>query len=347
MTPLAWVSARDSSSRRVYLDSLGTVSGLSWSSTYPGGDASASCTLVVDPNLYSEALVPGASFGVTLGVLDVFGPGYLTTPGVSRDGRQIGATGKAAELKHFAAVAPTTGNAYALAEVIDAALTRGLSIVRGTLPATPTGMTAATGSVTLAEALDAVTLGNGERWVVRDGVLLAEATPPAKVLRAVLREDPGRTVDTYATAVVVLYLNSGAGGAAAAVVVQGGSQGKGQREVTLDLTDKGAFTTGNATTFGQNYLARLNTRTAFAGRMELAQGDVYDGTNPVDNRLLRAGQQLSLEVANPDRQGEVFGTSVVVTAGEWQVDGLTGTAALTPLETDPDDLAEALTRVRS
>lgn len=341
-TPLVWTAARDGG-RRVYLDQLGTVGDLTWSSTYPGGDASARCVLNCDPYLYSEALMPGSQFGVTFGGFEVWGPGYLTTPAVSGEGRRLGATGRAAELKWFWAVAPTTGNAYALAEVIDAAITRGLVITRGTLPATPTGMTAATGSVRLLDAIERVTLGQGQRWVIRDGILLAEASPPSKLLRAVIREDPGRTVDSYATAVVVRYVNS-VGAVVSAVVVQGGSQGRGQREVTLDLTDKGQFTTANATTYGQNYLARLNTRTAFAGRLSIAQGDLYDGSSPVDTRLIRAGQQLSLEVANPDRQGEVIGTTVVVTVGEWEVDGLTGAASMTPLETEPDDIAEALTR---
>lgn len=208
--PEVWTSTPDDSgSDRIYLGMLGDVSGLRYSSAFPGGSKALSCTLDVDPLFTHRALTPGRDVGVTCGAEETW-LGQLNAPVINDDGtRGITADGDAATAGHFVALGLSTHNALNPNEVIDAARVSGRhSRLRrvDTLPVA-SGQIAPDGAFMMDEALTQAANAAGQRWrvdldrVIRFYPSAGDGT--TMLLRA--RQDVGRTMDGFVTRLDAVY----------------------------------------------------------------------------------------------------------------------------------------------
>lgn len=205
----------DNSSDRIYLDELGTVSGLRYSSIFPGGSKALSCVLDVDPLYTHRALTPGRDVGVTCGAAEAW-LGQLNAPVVNPDGsRAITADGDAATAQHFMALGLATHNALNPNEAIDAATLSGRHSRFhrvGALTVTD-GLYAFDGSFGLDEALTQAANAAARRWRVDLDRAIRfypfDGDGTELLLRA--RQDIGRTMDGFVTRLDAVYIDAATG----------------------------------------------------------------------------------------------------------------------------------------
>lgn len=200
---------------RVYLDQLGRVSGLRYSSSYSGGSKALSCVLDVDPLFTHRALSPGRDLGATVGADDIW-LGTLNDPTLNDDGsRGITADGDGAATQHFVALGLASHNALDVNEVIDAARLSGRhSRFRrvDTLPV-PDGAFAADGSFMMDETLAQNANAAGKRWrvdldrVIRFYPLDGDGT----VLQLRARHEVPRTMEGLVTRLDAVYIDAATG----------------------------------------------------------------------------------------------------------------------------------------
>lgn len=214
--PLLWTSAPDSDGTdRIYLDSLGAVTGLRVSHQYPGGCKAVSCTLRVSPDFTHRALTPGRDVGVTAGADDVW-LGTLNVPAVGADGsRDLTADGDSVATSRFVALGLGTHNALNPNEVVDAAALSGRhSRFRrvDTLPV-PDGQLADDGKFMMDEALTQAANAAGKRWRVDlDRVVRFYPTDgDGTVLVLHARQDVGRTLDGMPTRLDAAFVDAETG----------------------------------------------------------------------------------------------------------------------------------------
>lgn len=201
---MVWTSNPDADGTdRIYLDQLGTVSGLRYSSQWPGGAKDLSCRLSVPPEFSHRALSPGRDIGVTVGAEDGW-LGTLLTPRTAPDGsREITGEGDSAATAHFVALGLETHNALNVNEVIDAAQLSGRhSRFRrvDTLPV-PDGQQAEDGSFMMNEALLQAANASGQRWRIDSDRVIRFYDYAGDGSRLILhaRSDVARTLEGLAT----------------------------------------------------------------------------------------------------------------------------------------------------
>lgn len=212
--PQVWTSTPDrDGTDRIYLETLGSISGLRYSSSFPGGSLGLSCTLAVDPLLSHRALTPGRDAGVTVGAEDVWS-GTLNAPTVADDGRRsITADGDAGTPQHFIALGLATHNALNINEVIDAATLSGrhsrLRRPAALLPVAD-GLFAVDGAFTMDEALTQAASSVSKRWRIDPDRVIRfyplEGDGSRLLLHA--RQDIGRTLDGFVTRLDAVYIDS-------------------------------------------------------------------------------------------------------------------------------------------
>lgn len=210
--PEVWTATPDSAgSDRIYLSQLGPVTGLRYSSAFPGGAKSLSCTLAVDPAFTHRALAPGRDCGVTVGACDEWMGTFNGAPLADDGTRQVTADGDSVTLTRYVALGLGTHNALNPNEVIDAARQSGrhLRFLRDTLTAAA-GAQARDAAFTIDEALTQAAGGNSQRWMVdRDRtVRFYPYAGTGEVLHLRSRTDPGRTLDGQLTGVVVAFIDA-------------------------------------------------------------------------------------------------------------------------------------------
>ncbi|HEY5201657.1 MAG TPA: hypothetical protein VIJ31_12205 [Acidothermaceae bacterium] len=343
---------------RIFLDrlvpnELSTVTGLQWTTTYPGGDSSWSCGLNADPNLSHLGLNLGRQVTIVKGGAIRF-QGKLATAarGVPWQLQGPGAFSVAitsAGSGGFIAVAPTSGNAYNLDEIISNAQTRGLQwTVPTPLPGSlsiPTAGTAASGSCDLDTAFG--TVGKALGLVVSLSPLQAVtmAAPPTTA-RYVLRPQQALT-PTLAGFTQAVGLYSGG----VLLASNPAAQAKwGNLEGVYDMTSLEGTTPLDATTAG-NYLSNwltanlayptyTSTLTVQTGQLRVVHGTAMGG--PVDLSTVRAGHLIDVYDINPDHSHLLAPGPLQILTGQTSYDDDTDTLTVTPVGAIGTDLLAAL-----
>lgn len=330
---------------RVWLDSLGITSSLVYSKCYSGGDREADWQMVLSPTFTHRAVEPGRLVGLCRGASIIWN-GYLDNP-VRGSVWQMKAIGAAGIALQYSAIAPTSGNALNLSEVIAAANTRGLGWnVVGTLPTLPAvagvAPTAQSGSIQIGAALDQV--GSGQTvpqfWSVDRYGNFTMGPAPTTVGYILLATDTGggRTLANFVTDAAVVYQS--ATGVLSTVVRSAASRPFGRFEVTVDQTGLGLIATSQADAFGDSYIAKNGARAKFTQPFTATKGQLLtaQGT-PTDLALGRPGVLTSVILTDPDSAGDIspLGTAKVL-MGETSYDVDAGVLTLTPFDiASPDD----------
>jgi hypothetical protein len=348
---------------RAPLDSLGDVAELTFSNATPGGDTACSLSLSVPIG----ANPPGLGTGRILTVRDGT---YPVWSGVLADPQRgapwtIRAQGRSSLANNYLAL-DGAGNLTRDPNVaVDQAVSRGLPWVRPAALPTPTVVV---NDAYLGTLLDAIALTSGQHWQVDSTgsvSMVTEPTTPTYVL-ASSNTPGGRTLDNYATDLYVRYLP-----ALTVTLAGGGSQivagaptsapapnnpsttaprPFGRKEAVYDSTPGGPVTLAAAQGFGNGALAKVQPRASFSGSITVLPGDLLTiGGQPVRLSTVRAGAVVKMVGVQPDPiYGEqTFTTSVSVVIGQWDVNGTTGVATLTPLGGSKRDIGSLLQRLAS
>lgn len=317
----------------VYLDALAPVTDLHYSFDFPGGASAASLTLNADGFLADRALTLGRHMSITCGA-SVIWTGTLDEPERGKTW-QVRATGVAAEGKNYRAVSTAAasgvtpaGNALAINNVMVNAESRGLrwnNRVGATL--LPQSYEPS-GSIDVCEAWSRVASGLNMYWWVDSASLdVAQVDEPFTVSYILMATDPGgsRTLNEFVTAYVVRYVNESTRDEAIVTVTNSTAEGKfGAHELDLDITDRGPISAANATTIGNNYLAKMRPRARYAGSFTATPGQLLNaGGTAVDLATVTPGALMQVLLTDPDRANEtdlVNSLLVVVGSTEYDVD---------------------------
>lgn len=332
---------------RFWLDELGLISGLSFNQSYPGGDETATWQMVLDMRAQHRAWAPGRQIGITAGTSTVWA-GLLDNP--TRDTVwTMNAIGSAsADSQRFLAIAPTSGNALNLDEVITAAQSRGLAwTAPSLLPSTPaSGGSVPSGSIYIDDALAQVMAAQSTEtfWSLSDGkVLTAGAAPtvPTYILLAT-GVGGGRTLDGFVTDVIVTYQS--ATGQLSTTTVSAASRPFGVFEVPLDITSLGLIPTSQATAAGNAFLALNGARAKYTDPFVVTAGQlITTGGQPIDGAIFSPGNLLNVIVTDPDSAGEVaLSGPVPMIAGYTSFDVDSNVLTVGSIDYSSDSLAAGL-----
>jgi hypothetical protein len=337
VTALLWTEDPDGD--RTYLDALGDMTALGWSFTSPGGPRELTGTLATDPAAAHNAVMPGRRCGVTVGSHDVW-TGRLLDPGLTEAGVAISAVGDAARLDSLFAVA---ANAYDLTSVFERP---GLD-VNLAVSSVDAGITAASGSITIAQALNDVTEALGQTWNLRDSGVIVEDLPSTPAGRLLAPDDAGaRTLADFASSLVVIYTATGTN--ARAVTVYDDPiliERWGRIERPLDLTGEGrTYTEAQAVTVAAMTLPRVG-RPGFTGSFTVVHGDLLTtGGFPVELSTFRAGDLLEVDLLDVARGGDAVASVFTIVVAEYAYDASTDTAQITPAQSTRNSLTALLER---
>lgn len=317
---------------RVYLDELGIVQALRFS-TDMHGDLAASWQMQLDPRTDHRALQPGRMVGIPIGASAW--RGTLGNP-ARGDVWQFTAFGASWMAKNYNAIAPTTGNALKLDEVVDAAIARGLPWTRpSALPALAAG-SEGSGTGSLADALNTVCDAKGQYWTVNRAGQITAAARPTTVAYILAANDTagGRTVGGFVTDVHVTYQDSTTW-AATTILRSVTSRPYGRFEDRLDITHRGPIAAAQAQEAGDNWLAKRGPRLAFTGAFTVASRQLLSpGGTPVDLATVQAlDGVVRVLLTDPDSAaGELATGAVNLPVGETDYDVDADTLTLTPLD---------------
>lgn len=346
-TPARIYTQEPDSTGRVYLDMLGqdcAISGLKWSTSYPGGDTTWEASLSFDPNASHAALRVGRSVAITAGGGIRF-QGRLDVP-QRGDPWSLSGEGIAALVVNssagggFAAV-DSSGNAFNLDNVVTQAIARGLPYtISGTLG---TAGTADSGSCDIDTALATVGKALGKAWRLSPlGVITMESLPtvPFYVLRASQALTP-RIVG--ATQAVGRYTSSSTHTNATTTTSNAAAVAKfGHIEQTYDMTGLGEISSSTAATYLSNWLTANIAQASYTDSFTVAYGQLRsytpsDGTRPaglggpVDLATVRAGCLVTVFDTDPDHSHLLTPGPLQVLVGGTQYDVDTDTLTLTPV----------------
>jgi hypothetical protein len=340
MSRLPVYSEAPGSGDRVYLDSLGVIRGLRFSTTI-NGDWAASWQAALDPRLDHRALQPGRQISIPITPSQAW-QGTLDTPHADTVW-EFTATGTAQLLDRWSAIDSTTANALNLNQVTDEAITRGLNATRGTLPSLPAG-SQPSGSLTLAAAYTQVTSGLNQWWNISRTNKITAATLPTTLTYLLKAQDKagGRTADGFVTDVTVVYLNAATYKPDVLQRSNTAARNKyGRYEQFLDLTPDGPLTTAQAQTRGDNYLTVNAPRLKFTGAFLVARGQLLTpGGTAVDLATVQSGALTQVMLTDPDTAaGELALGPVQIVAGQTEYDVDADQLAYTPLDYSPQGLA--------
>jgi hypothetical protein len=299
---------------RVWLDRLNTagpsiISGLRYSTSYPGGDVSASCSLTALPDLSHLGLRAGRKFIIQSGAANRW-QGFLdealrpSTPGAPW---QLTATGLAGLVARDQW--DTDGNGYSLNAGVDAAISRGLQWTR---PAALSSVTASTpqSQLSLNQALSAVGKAAGTVWALSASGAITMAAPPTAPTYALRATQPlAPKLTGWTQAVGVYQLTSSTVGwvttSNAAAIAKFGN-----REGTYDMTNLGVITSGTASGYLATWLATNLAAPTYTDAILVQNGQLRTVTpaggghpqamgGPVDLGTVRAGCLVQILDSDP------------------------------------------------
>lgn len=333
MSRLAVYSEANSGGDRIYLDTVGILSGLRYSTAFPGGDATAQWQMFFDARTTHRAL--GSNRRITIPIGTTTGwSGYLDNPQRGNPW-QFTATGRMIDAKNYQADAPTTGNALALNEVVDAAISRGVGWTRPSSLPSVTNAQNQTGSITLNDALTQVAQAVGQYWSLSRTLAVTMAALPATLSYVLMASDTagGRTLDDYVTDVYVTYLDWQSY-APTTILRSATSRPFGRVEAVLDITNLNAIPLAQAQAAGDAYLATNSARLRFLGAFTVTPGQLLNpGGAAVDLATVQAGSVVRILLTDPDTAaGELALGAVQLVVGQTDYDVDSDTLTLTPLD---------------
>lgn len=342
MSRLQVFSDAPAGSDRVLVDLLGQVQGLRYL-TNQNGDLSATWQMYLDQRTDHRALTPGRYISIPIGA--TAWQGALGLP--QRGGGNLwtfNAFGLPWLTKNYDAIAPTSGNALKLDEVMDAAIARGLPFTRpSALPALTAGQQGS-GFGKVNDALNQVCDAKGQTWTVnRARQITTGPRVPANLAYVLMASDTagGRYPTGFASDVDVTYIDS-ADYAQKTITRSAASRPFGRFEYPLDLTGLGAITTTQANSHGDNWLIKNGARVQFSGSFTVTNGQLFNpGGTPVDLGTVQTLDGLvRVLLTDPDvAAGELATGPVSLPVGQTEYDVDADVLYLTPLDRTPTGLA--------
>jgi hypothetical protein len=348
-----------------YLGTLGTVSGLSYSFTVPGGCEQLACTLQpLGSLLRTDALNPGRTVEVMLGGGSVW-DGILDEPQQGDgDSWSITAQGSGTLGSLYAADYSGSWSAAVPDQVITDAISRGLNWIAPSI-GHPAGLFLGQapdpGSVMVDDMLNQLTQLGGLTWQVKHAPRgnLPQAWPvsPLTPNRLLIAGDPApRTLGGDYNAINLRYqvtADNGAGHPATFATVwrtDAASIAKhGRRETYYDLSSVGPMLLAGVQDIGDAVLARYQ-RASFAGPFTVRTGQLLTlGGQPVDLGVFYCGNEgpMTCRTLLTDEAfgGEVNAGPVTFMVGRYTCDDDAGTASVEPFGSVREDFASLLASV--
>jgi hypothetical protein len=343
-------SFRQDGSRSFWLSQLGTLSGVTYSTSFDGGPVTAQIGFEQAVNFDHEALSFGRRIRAYAGTFPVWG-GEIDSP-LRGQPWAISCQGIASTLAQYAAetaVASQTANIYDLATVIPNATGRGAPF---TLPATayPATGTGPEGSITCDDAM-AEAVSQGAHWQMNyAGVItMTNSLPTVPTLVVFPGDTPGgRSGDGYANAVVGQYqFTDGSyhydGGAGTTPANTAEIARWRRRELIQDLTGLGEITTDQAIGAYRAQLALVGATPPWTSPITVGVGQIFTPAGaPVDPAVVPALPPTLVQVrlVDPDTLGNGQLPQFVI--GQAAYDGNTNTVQITPYQSARTDFLAAL-----
>jgi hypothetical protein len=330
---------------RRHLGVTGHVSGLTYSTTFPGGDDLMTCLYDAPRQPRPAAIEPGRTVRLDRAGGRIW-EGRLDQPEPAAGGWQVSAHGRgtyAALYRNY-----YTGT-YDADGPVDAAITRGL-------PWTNPGLSGAgldtsqppdPASGTLADHLDAVCGKVTKAWTVSlRGELSTVALPTTPTRLLVLAEPPGRSLAGYVNRLYVRYLSGTDKYSTTSVVNQASIDRYGVTEDYVDFADAGVLTSSAAQSKASAILAQYQAA-AWAGPFTVHHGSYLTmGQVEVDLACERAGEVVQIVFAGPAAVGEVAaGVPVTFIVGQAEYSQDDAALTLTPMATVYGNLADLMAKL--
>lgn len=326
---------------RVCLDQLGQVQALRIL-TNQTGDLSATWQMYLDTRTDHAALTPGRFVSIPIAASAWQGVMGLPQRGAS-DLWTFNAFGLPWLTKTYDAIAPTTGNALKLDEILDAAISRGLPFTRpAAMPSLAAGQQGS-GFGKVNDALNQVCDAKGQTWTVnRNRQITAGPRVPTTLAYILMASDTagGRYPTGFVTDVDVTYIDS-SDYAQKTITRSATTRPFGRYEMPLDLTGLGAITTTQANSHGDNYLAKNGARVQFTGAFVVPAGQLLSpGGTSVDYATVQASDgTVRAMLVDPDTAaGETSTGPVTLPVGQTEYDVDADVLYLTPLDRTPTGL---------
>jgi hypothetical protein len=341
-----------------WLGHEGSVDGLSYSFTLPGGCDQLTCTLQVPPTWRSDALNPGRIVRAIRGGAIAWA-GRLDEPQPGADGWAVTAHGAGAYGDDYLANYSTAWGSGVFNTCVDNAIGRGLDWIRGTdigaVSGLWTGQKVDSSTQTVGDLLNLGTHKGGLTWTVRTvarGNVLSVFALPTTANRILICGDPvGRSITEAPTTIYIRYQTAWdtnkdpATYATTSVTSSGRENAHGRTEDYMDLSSAGVMTSGAAQTVATNALKRYQ-RASFTDGFTVQPGQLLSqGGQPADLGIFwQDGIQAmvcELWLADYAYGGEVSGGPVNVLIGSY-VFNPDGTATITPFESARHDWSSVM-----
>ena len=319
---------------RVWLDGLGIVTGLTYSTAYSGGANSATWNFLVPEAFEHRALTPGRRVEILNGASRVWkGRLQEPTPGTPWN---CGAVGIGAEAANFRAYAPSSNNALALNEIVDQAISRGLQWTRAATLTTETGTNQNSASMTVAAAMNQVADDNNQYWQLdnRGYVTMGSAPVGPTHLFYAIDTAGARTLNGFVTTLYLHYTDSTSKTIKTVVSTNAAAAARfGPLEDEYDLSSVGTMAAGHAQQYSDALLAKLTPRSYFSDQFTATKGQLCTlGGQPVDLATIAAGINMRVHYVAPSANGEIYPgrqADILIAATEYDSDNETLT--LTPV----------------
>lgn len=336
-----------------WLGSLGTVTGLKYSFTCPGGCEQMTCVLHVPSSYRTDALNPGRMVQVIRGASVVW-DGRLEEPTPGDEGWTITATGSGKFGDGFDAVYTGAWGTGTPDNAVNAAIGRGLRWQNPGI-GSPAGMwvgqSVDSGQQSITDLLNLVCNKGALTWYVKrapSGNYLQVFAPPATPDRLLLARGPvARSVGGDVNRLHIRYQSSRDASAPAVYSVTSAEDtasisAHGPMEHPMDLSSAGGMSSGGAQGIGNAVLGRYK-RASFAQSFGLHQGDLMTmGGTPVDLGCEQAATVCKLILTDFGYGGEITPVPVSFLTGRYEYDEDTQTAAVTPFQSITTDFAGLL-----
>jgi hypothetical protein len=312
------------------------VTGLHWTTSYPGGDVHFSANLTAPADLNHAGLHAGRRVYIQAGGA-VRWSGFLDEPGRG-DPWSLTGTGLASMVNDWTA----SGSTATLNGFIDGAISRGLPYSRGGVSLDASITTIVNGSMTLDQALAQVGKALGKAWTLDAAGNIAMAAPPTTATYVLAARQPLNPTLVGFTQAVGYYQSSSTATAvvtAPTSVPSAAQQKWGKREGRYDMTGLGVLTSGNAQTYLNNWLSANLANWRYNNTLTVYRGDLrVPGGGIVDLATVRAGCMVLITDVDPSHETLLASGQLTMLVGATDYDVDNDVLTLTPVGMKGQDL---------
>src|SRR5215831_2192656 len=307
------VTSRPDGSGPYYLNHIGSVAGLAYSDTMPGGPESMELVLGADPHTRHEALSPGRRVQVQKGMSCVW-EGRLLEPAAGDGGWAVTADGIGTLGKYYRADWQSGG--WTAANLVARAISRGLRWIAGSLSGGYLLQPSDTGTVTVDDALNQIAATQSSTWRVsrvHAGWQCDLIALPGTTTRLLVSTSPAvRTLAGYVNALQVKYQATADKGNKPATfgwqtaTLPDSITRHDRTEAFWDVTSGGVMSSSAALALGNAALAKY-LAASYAGPFTVSHGQYLTaGGVPVDLACESAGEVVQLVLADGPYGGEIY-----------------------------------------